>query len=493
MSENPKQNPPPIHIRPPSFQRRFMASATDDSNTLVALASDESYFVRRKAVQNPSTPPWILVLLVRAGATPDLRGKGEKDLNLDADSLRRLVETGPWAQQLVAEHPNTSAEVLAVLKDQPSMPLRLAVATHPHADEATLAVLCCDSEGRIRAQAVAHPNCSPELIDLLVAAGAEPDLQGVSRQVGDLSADQLIGLADLGAWGRFLVARHPGSAHIITNHGKPTSEVSKASEVSPPETLLAVIAHDPDWRVRSGLLDNSNTPEALLLTLLEPISAEALAAVKQLSHPQILDDALAYLAASSSLEVRFALARHPAATPDVLAQLLSDGAKEIRQLATSHPHTRAEDVDRLVRAGSTPDLLGLSEPDPTMTEAEIATLVEGGIWARQLAVRHPNASAETVARLLCNEEPKIREWAAVHPNLSSETKENLLRAGSGTDFQGVMPADQTLPAEALWEIAELGRLARWSWRTIRMPLRIYWMRWRAMTIGRYGHLWLEIR
>jgi len=392
--------------------------------------------------------------LVRAGATPDLRGKGEIDPDLDSDSLRRLVETGPWAQQLVAEHPNTSADVLFVLKDQPSIPLRLVVALHAHADEETLAVLCCDIEGDVRARAAANPNCPQEFVELLVVAGANSDLQGVHRKYGDLSTDQLIYLAGLGPWGRFLVARHPYSWHVFTDDEDQTFEVSKTSKVL--GTTLTDVVRDPDWRVRSGLLDNVNMPETLLRTLLEPVTVGELTAVKQLSQEQIPDEALANLAVSASLEVRLSLARHPAATPDILAQLLTDGTKEIRRLAANHPQTRAEDVQRLVRAGSTPDLMGLSEPDPTMTEAEIAQLLDGGIWARQLAVRHPNTDPKTMARLLCDEDPKIREWAAVHPNLSPETKRNLLRAGSGTDFQGVMPPDPDLPVEVLWEIAELG-------------------------------------
>ena len=53
-------NPDLIHIRPPSFERRYLAGQTDDPDMLVALASDESYFVRREALQNPNTPGWIL-------------------------------------------------------------------------------------------------------------------------------------------------------------------------------------------------------------------------------------------------------------------------------------------------------------------------------------------------------------------------------------------------------------------------------------------------
>jgi len=438
-STPPERKPYQVSFRQPSFERRFIASGTHDPNTLVALASDESYFVRRQAVQNPNTPKWILDLLVRAGATPDLRGKGPIDPDLDGDSLRRLAETGPWARRLVAEHPNTTAEVLAALKGQPSIPLRLTIARHPNADQDTLATLCADIEDGIRVRAIANPNCPAELIALLISAGARPDLLGVTRTFEPMIAQQLNRLAGLGPWGRFLVARHPDSQ----------------------SDLLSAISSDPEWRVRSGLLDNANTPEALIQALLEAPAADKAATIRFLSRPHIPAETQAKLARHPDSEVRLALARHPAATPEILGQLTSDGSKEIRRLSAGHPKTRAADLQLLVRAGSTPNLMGLSEPDPAMPVEDIRALLDGGVWARQLAVRHPTTDGDTLARLLCDREPKIREWAAVHPNLPAGIKRDLIRAGSGTDFQGFMPPDPDLPPDRLRQICALGSWGEW--------------------------------
>ena len=441
----PEKDPIPVHIRPPSFERRFIAAETDDADTLVALATDESYFVRRQAVNNPNTPKWILDLLVKAGATPDLRGKGQIDPELNPTALRRLAETGPWARQLVAEHPNTSAEVLGVLKDQPSIPLRLAIAAHPNADQATLASLCCDIEDGIRVQAVANSNFPSAIIALLTAAGAFADFSGVTRQFRDLDSEQLVQLAGLGAWGRFLVARPPNC----------------------PIDFLEAISSDPEWRVRSGLLDNPNARANIIERVFDApnlgdvTTPEGVVVVQCLSQSQISDEKLALLAQHPSPEVRLSLARHPAATPEILGRLATDGVKEIRRLAAGHPQTETDVLQRLVQAGSTPDLMRLSEPDASMSATAIRALLDGGMWARQLAVRHPNTDDDTLARLLCDREPKIREWAAVHPNLSPETKRDLMRAGSGTDFQGVMPPDPSLSPETLVRISQLGSWGEW--------------------------------
>jgi hypothetical protein len=170
-----------LNSHPPTFERRFVTSLTNDPDLLIALATDESYFVRRKAVDNPNTPEWILDLLTRAGTTPDLRGKSQFDPDLDQPSLQFLAESGPWGCLLATEHPNTSTEVLAALKDQPSVPLRLSIARHPNAGAATLATLWCDIDEVVRSEALAHTNCRPDLIALLMAAGSTPDLGGVTR------------------------------------------------------------------------------------------------------------------------------------------------------------------------------------------------------------------------------------------------------------------------------------------------------------------------
>jgi hypothetical protein len=439
QSSSPPGSPNSRRLRPPTFERRFAASATSDPDALVALASDDSYWVRRQALKNPATPRWILELLVRAGATPDLRGKGEPDPTLEGEALRTLVEAGPWARQLVAEHPNTPAYVLDVLVDQPSASLRLALARHPNASGAALARLACDAETGVRAAATSHPNVPVEIVGLLAASGAGLDPSRASRPEGELDEGDLRALAELGPWGRYLAARHPAC----------------------PADLLGEIARDPDWRIRSGLLDNPNTPDALLAHLLGTEDADELASLRELNRANPPASALQRLAQHPNPEVRMAVARHPAVGPELLGVLASDGTREVRRFVVDNPNTRAKDVALLVRAGSTPDLMGLSEPDLAMGEQDLDELSRRGLWARQLAVRHPNTAPDTLARLLCDAEPKIREWAAVHTSMPQETIQALIRAGSGTDFQGFMPPDPDVTPEGLRRLAALGSWAQW--------------------------------
>jgi len=425
-----------LTARPPSFMRRFSAAETSDPNTLVALACDESYWVRRQAVKNPATPRWILNLLVRAGATADLRGKGQPDPTLDGDSLRKLVSIGTWTRQLAAEHPNTPPDVLDELRKEASLPLRLTIAKHVNTAPATLASLCADIEEAVRVQAAAHPHCPQSVITLLMEAGAASDLQTAVNPQPTLSTEQLHTIADLGAWGRFLAARHPAS----------------------PLDLLADISKDPDWRVRSGLFDNPNLPLEMMATL---VDAEDVALVQQLSLPTPPPDILDTLSHHARVDVRLAVARHPAISTAQLGWLATDGNKDVRRAVARQPQTNPEDIGLLVSAGSSADLMQLSDPDLGLTAVKLNRLSQRGQWGRMLVVRHPNTAPDTLARLICDADPKIREWAAVHPHAPQEIIQLLFRAGCGTDFQGFAPPDPTLPPESLRQLVKLGVWAEW--------------------------------
>jgi hypothetical protein len=329
--------------------------------------------------------------------------------------------------------------VLDVLKNQQSLSLRLVIAAHPNAAPNTLAVLCADIEEAIRAKAAMHPQRSDEVIELFISAGASPDLRTADRPIEELSAEQLHTLANLGQWGKFLAARNLGC----------------------PVELLTDIAKDSDWRVRSGLLDNPYTPLDVLEHLLGAQDSKEFTVIQQLSLPDVPPEILDKLARHPNAEVRMAVARHPAITPKLLGWLTTDGEKEVRRFVINNPHTNPADIDFLVKAGSTPDLMQLSDPNLEMQATELDALSRQGLWARQLVVRHPNTSSNTLTRLVCDAEPKIREWAAVHPNAPQETIQTLIRAGSSTDYQGFAPPDPTLTPEDLRQLSKLGPWAEW--------------------------------
>lgn len=385
---------------------------------------------------------------------PGTTGGREPDADLTAAELRRLVECGPWAQVLVADHPNTSSEVLDALAHARE-PIKVAVAGHPSTASATLAHLCAESDDRVRRLAARQPRCPDWVLQLMRRAGAATYLDHVGGNAHpDLTVDEIELLAGLGPWGRFLAGRQAGC----------------------PRDLLETVVCDPDWRVRSAVLDNRAASDDVLVRaagLEYPDDADELRVLADAEAPPEL---LSELAVHPQAEVRLAVARHPAATVDAIGLLVVDRVADVRRIAAGHPQMDAEYLSLLVRAGSTPDLARRAAPDDSITAVDLSRLARGGSWARQLAVRHPDTAPDTLAHLLCDDDPKLREWAAAHPSTPPDITERLLRAGAAQDFQGVAEADPEMPHEELRALALLGPYAAWvvSWhpdphRELRRP------------------------
>lgn len=410
---------------PPSFLRRHLAANVDDVDLLVGLACDDSMWVRRQALANPATPRWVLDDLVRAGATPDLRGRGEPDVSMPPEDLRRLVEGGPWAQRLVADHPNATAEILDALALHPDVLIRRSVAAHSHTATEAIGRLCVDADERVRELAAEHPHRPDVVVDLIHRADA-PD--------ADIDGADLTRLAALGPWGRFLAGR----------------------VASCPADVLASVAEDPDWRVRSAVFDNPAAPTELLARVAGVDDPADIGPLRSLSTPMAGTTEAESLVSHPSSEVRLALARHGGAGDAAVAELAVDRVPDVRRAAAGHPRMDPGVLSLLVRAGSTPDLARLAAPDPSITDAELERLSTGGYWARQLAVRHPDTPPGALARLLCDDDPKLREWAAAHPSTPPDVVALLRRAGAAQDFQGIAPPEPDVTADELERVAALG-------------------------------------
>jgi len=436
-----------VPMRQPAFMRRNLASkATDDA--LIRLACDENLWVRREAAQNPATPRWVLDLLMRAGADAELRGRRRPDPAMTSRDLRRLVECGPWAQLLVADHANTSSEVLGVLAAQQDTRLRAAVAAHPNAAASTLAHLCADGDADVRRRAAANPRRPDAVYDLLVRAGSNVELDNLELgNANEVDSIQLRELAALGPWGLYLAARQPAC----------------------PDEVLARAAAAPDWKVRSALLDNHAAPDDLLERAME--LSPPFDDLRPLADPDARAAELLPLARHQQLEVRFACARHPNAPAAALAELAADESADVRRLASQHPNLDSSDHERLIRAGSSRDLTVLADPDPELDPSALETLSRGGHWARQLAVRHPATAPDTLARLLCDSDGKLREWAAAHPAAPQDVIAEIRRVGGAIDFQGVGEPDPEAPTEMLARVADLGPWGAWvvSWHPKTQP------------------------
>ncbi len=194
--------------------------------------------VRHAATAHPSFPEATRRLLVRTGASPDLLGFGAPDPSLDGEELSRLAKAGAWARLLAARHPATSLEVLGQL--------------------------LADGDPLVRSAAAVHPRRPRALFELLLAAGATPELDGFERGPRPpLDPASLAELVGLGPFARRLVARHPQA---------------------PPE-LLERLAKGEDPQVRSEVAAHPKANTQTLLALAADLSPAVRWAVARRGEP----------------------------------------------------------------------------------------------------------------------------------------------------------------------------------------------------------------
>lgn len=398
--------PRKVALQDPPFVRRFQAETAERPEELVALACDENYLVRRRALTNPSTPEWVLDLLHRAGATSGLRGIGPATDEISSGELRRLVECGTWAQQIVARHPNADDEVLGILAAVANASVRLAVAGNPSCPEHVLASLAADEDETIRRSARLNPDTPEGVVELLISAGSTDDLVSLQPRSPRLPLSEVKELAALGFWGQLLACR---------------------MQACPAELVTLAVSSD-SWQMRSAALDHNLTGPA----------------------------ELGQLGTGESREVRLAIARHPETPSSVLTELASDGERVIRRQVTLHPNRNHDIINQLTHAGSSKDLMRLAPPPVDTAPGVLAELAGQGSWGKQLAVRHPNTPPDTLAKLLCDSDPKTREWAAAHPGAPRDVIQLLRRAGCSSDYQGVVPCDPAITSSELAKVAAFG-------------------------------------
>lgn len=419
--------------------RRAAADSSNDPSELAALLCDENLFVRRGALANPQAPSNVIDLLVRAGASADLRGKGEADPAVSPEELEHLATLGPFGRELSAAHPNSPGRLLETIAADASRAVRLAILKHPECPAGLLEAACVSMDADERRVAANHQKAPADLIKILQLAGADSQLQAVRPPQEPLAVELIERLASLGNCGRVIAA-------VQRNCPRP---------------LLETIAVDDDWRVRLAVLDNPTTPTAALEHL-SSIDDDQIR-LRLLEHPNVPPRVVTEAANHPHLEVRIAAARHPSAPAEALRTLATDGTHQVREIVASHPRRPRNTIDQLRRLGSAEDLLNFGAADPELAPAEIASLAELGLWARRLAARHPNTDSTTLQTLACDADHVVREWAARHPNMSSGFLTLLERLGATRDLLGRAHPDPTLePAE----LESSSRLGPWAARLV---------------------------
>ncbi|MEM6459581.1 MAG: hypothetical protein AAF710_09345 [Planctomycetota bacterium] len=419
-------------------------------------------------------PTETLSLLERAGATRDLTGYRSAAAHLSGKEIETLVTLGEWGRRLAARHPATPADVLGRLAASEPAATRRLVAEHPACPVGSLAVLCGDVDGGVRVAAARHPAVPRETVALLYAAGSRADLSAPAGGVPK-SAVGFGALMALGVYGRQLAARHPaiGPARLAELAGDPDWRVRAAVAENPlaDAGLLAGLAGLDEFETRLRIAEHPRSSSATLAALAAEHDVRLRRAVA--GHPGASPQLLRRLALDGASAVRRVVAgradfaetdrrliraagssadlqsfgpptsgvtavelaemaerggwgqrlaaRHPATPGEVLVDLVTAGDPVVRDLARRHPACPRDLLETLATAGSTVDLQGYERRDGALSTEAVETLMSAGPWARRLAARHRSTSADQLARLSDDEDPRVRREVARHVRTPGRT------------------------------------------------------------------------
>ena len=176
------------------------------------------------------------------------------------------------------------------------------------------------------------------------------------------------------------------------------------------------------------------------------------------AHPRTPPALLPPLARSTQQATRQALAERETLPPDLAAVLAADAVQAVRAGAAHHL-TEAQRAD-YVRLGSTPDLKGFGQPDPSLPPDRIAEAVGEGVWPQRLALRHPATPSSLVDALVQSDVLQVVYDAVASPHLSEASALRLIRSLDSD------PAFSSAPTQALL----LSRLARHAAPALLAPI-----------------------
>jgi hypothetical protein len=430
---------PSIPWLPPSFLEELGASPD---------ATLRSYVAR-----NPSTPEALVRALSRDALAP-VRQAAAVHPALPASEWARLADDeDPSVLAALARRLDLSNEIVQRLGASPFSQVRLVVAQRQEIPEMLLGALLFDMSARVRSQAERAPKAKQ------AKAAEEKRLRSLRR----ISEDAARAALRAGTISKRALAMHLHTPlALLCELATDSAPVAYWLCAHPrlPAEVLALLAQHPSEKLRVWCAEQSHTP------------------------PEVL----ARMASDANRWVQRAVAQNENTPPEVLARLATHDNPPIRQLAAKNRALSPVFLETLHRAGASRSLHSFAPPDATLTDAELAPLLDLGAWAREVAGRHPNASPTTLALALearpsakalwirlashPDSQPEhlarcatclvgvARQRAALHPRVPVSVLDLLSRAGAREDLRRLTPPEAPLSQEDRAALLSLGPWAR---------------------------------
>jgi len=247
-----------------------------------------------------------------------------------------------------------------------------------------------------------------------------------------------------------------------------------------PEEVMAILAADPEERVRRGAARHATTPGDALRRLAYDDVASVRSEVAM--NPRTPIPALDKLSQDDAPAVRTSAAGNPSATPTILERLATDNEPRVRLEVARNPAAEPETLNRLAQEKdlkidiavannpSTPtstlrSLLDRSDPknlncsdilsgiasNPNALPDTLDQLASLPIWGVRVGVaRNPNASPAALTQLAKDNDPLIQQTIIENPSTPSEALGHLILSGdSSIAEQASQHPHAPLPAVAI--------------------------------------------
>lgn len=244
-------------------------TATD---TLATFGKSQKNIIKRIAVANPSTPSLDLEWRENRGA----KFYYAENPNTPAELLRELAQDP--AHQLdipvlkaVVANKNMPQDALSALIESPYQEVRYSIARHPNVSLDALTTLSQDENPLVRMSVAVNPKTPVSILNILAHDQSDIVYSAVASK-GSIPLDTLLIFAqDQRGFMRHFVAKNPITPTAILNDlAQDTSELTRAAVASNPGTLsktLDSLAGDGALFVRKSVASHCNTSIKTLVNL----------------------------------------------------------------------------------------------------------------------------------------------------------------------------------------------------------------------------------
>jgi len=187
--------------------------------------------------------------------------------------------------------------------------------------------------------------------------------------------------------------------------------------------MFEELAEDEEWRVRSEVAKNPNTPVEVLRKLAEDENERVRREVAK--NPNIPVEVLRKLAEDENETVTSNVAKNPKTPPEILRKLAEDEDWHVRYDVARNPNTPVEVLRKLAEDENGDVRWGVATNPSIPAEAFMKLAEDEDLYVRMKVAGNPKTPPEILMELAEDEDKRVREEVARNPSAPVEILRKL--------------------------------------------------------------------